>query len=78
MIGIGSDGDDELSFVISFIFFHLKNLENGYNVIQLETAVGAAIKNFEGALGETKFRYQYGSVKAAFQLRVFHTVRTRT
>ena len=33
-------------------YFELQNLENGYNVIQLETAVGAAIKNFEGALGK--------------------------
>lgn len=32
--------------------FQFQNLENGYNVIQLETAVGAAIKNFEGALGK--------------------------
>lgn len=52
-------------------FFYLKNLENGYNVIQLETAVGAAIKNFEGALGETILRYQYGSVTARMYTNVY-------
>ena len=30
-----------------------QTLDNGLNVIQLETAVGAAIKNFEGAMGES-------------------------
>jgi UTP--glucose-1-phosphate uridylyltransferase len=29
-----------------------KSLDNGLNVIQLETAVGAATKSFEGGLGE--------------------------
>ena len=29
-----------------------KSLDNGLNVIQLETAVGAAMKSFEGGLGE--------------------------
>ena len=28
-----------------------KTLDNGLNVIQLETAVGAAMKNFDGGLG---------------------------
>jgi hypothetical protein len=37
--------------------FQLQNLENGYNVIQLETAVGAAIKNFDGALGRVQVKY---------------------
>ena len=31
--------------------FPLQTLDNGLNVIQLETAVGAAIKSFEGAIG---------------------------
>ena len=31
--------------------FSLQTLDNGLNVIQLETAVGAAIKSFEGAIG---------------------------
>lgn len=30
----------------------LQTLDNGVNVVQLETAVGAAIKSFEGAIGE--------------------------
>lgn len=29
----------------------IQTLDNGLNVIQLETAVGAAIKSFEGAMG---------------------------
>ncbi|CAB4010237.1 RNA-directed DNA polymerase from mobile element jockey-like, partial [Paramuricea clavata] len=40
-----------------------KNLENGYNVIQLETAVGAAIKNFDGALGINVPRSRFLPVK---------------
>lgn len=31
---------------------YLQTLDNGVNVIQLERAVGAAIKSFEGAIGE--------------------------
>jgi hypothetical protein len=30
-------------------------LERGINIIQLETASGAAIKSFEGALGKIMF-----------------------
>lgn len=36
-------------------FFVLQTLDNGLNVIQLETAVGAAIKSFDGALGMLTF-----------------------
>lgn len=36
---------------------NFQSLENGYSVIQLETAVGAAIKNFEGGLGEKSWLY---------------------
>ena len=37
----------------SFVFLvNPKRLENGLNVIQLETAVGSAIHNFEGSIGE--------------------------
>ena len=40
---------------LTFILFppqvNPKRLENGLNVIQLETAVGSAIHNFEGAIG---------------------------
>jgi UDP-N-acetylglucosamine pyrophosphorylase len=34
------------------IIVNNKSLDNGLNVIQLETAVGAAMKSFEGGLGE--------------------------
>nr|CAD7265591.1 unnamed protein product [Timema shepardi] len=36
------------------IIVNNKSLPNGLNVIQLETAVGAAMKTFEGGLGEQK------------------------
>lgn len=32
-----------------------KTLDNGTNIVQLEQAVGAAIKSFNGALGKTYF-----------------------
>jgi UTP--glucose-1-phosphate uridylyltransferase len=34
------------------IIVNNKTLNNGLNVIQLETAVGAAMKTFEGGLGK--------------------------
>jgi UDP-N-acetylglucosamine pyrophosphorylase len=34
------------------IIVNNKTLNNGLNVVQLETAVGAAMKTFEGGLGE--------------------------
>jgi UDP-N-acetylglucosamine pyrophosphorylase len=34
------------------IIVNNKSLDNGLNVLQLETAVGAAMKSFEGGLGE--------------------------
>jgi UTP--glucose-1-phosphate uridylyltransferase len=34
------------------IIVNNKSLANGLNVIQLETAVGAAMKSFEGGLGK--------------------------
>lgn len=34
-----------------------KTLDNGINVIQLETAVGAAMKCFEGSIGSIFYRY---------------------
>ena len=46
---------------LALIIIGLQTLDNGTNVIQLETAVGAAIKSFEGALGTenlTKSRIQ--------------------
>lgn len=33
-----------------------KTLDNGVNVVQLETAVGAAMKCFEGSIGNTIFK----------------------
>ena len=39
---------------LALIVIGLQTLDNGTNVIQLETAVGAAIKSFEGALGNQK------------------------
>ncbi|XP_028417835.1 UTP--glucose-1-phosphate uridylyltransferase-like [Dendronephthya gigantea] len=50
------------------IIVNNKNLENGYNVIQLETAVGAAIKNFEGALGINVPRSRFLPVKKTSDL----------
>jgi hypothetical protein len=35
------------------IIVNSKSLANGLNVIQLETAVGAAMKSFEGGLGKS-------------------------
>jgi len=32
-------------------------LDNGLNIIQLETAVGAGIKSFEGAIGMLSFLF---------------------
>jgi hypothetical protein len=36
----------------TLIYNILQTLDNGLNVIQLETAVGAAIKSFDGAMGK--------------------------
>ena len=30
----------------------LQTLDNGLNILQLETAVGAGIQNFDGAIGQ--------------------------
>lgn len=40
------------------IIVNNKTLNNGLNVIQLETAVGAAMKTFEGGLGKTWTQYR--------------------
>lgn len=34
-----------------------KTLDNGTNIVQLEQAVGAAIKSFNGALGKTYLHF---------------------
>ncbi len=39
------------------IIVNPKHLDNGQNVIQLETAVGAAMKCFDGCLGKQITKY---------------------
>jgi hypothetical protein len=41
------------------IIVNSKSLPNGLNVIQLETAVGAAMKSFEGGLGKSSTHTAY-------------------
>jgi len=36
------------------IIVNSKTFANGLNIIQLETAVGAAMKSFEGSIGKFK------------------------
>ncbi|XP_078000704.1 UTP--glucose-1-phosphate uridylyltransferase-like isoform X2 [Glandiceps talaboti] len=50
------------------IIVNNKTLDNGINVIQLETAVGAAIKNFEGAHGINVPRSRFLPVKKTSDL----------
>ncbi|KAK6181725.1 hypothetical protein SNE40_009522 [Patella caerulea] len=50
------------------IIVNPKTLDNGANVIQLETAVGAAIKSFEGALGIVVPRSRFLPVKKTSDL----------
>lgn|ERR1712050_155700 len=50
------------------IIVNPKTLDNGLNVIQLETAVGAAIKNFEGAIGINVPRSRFLPVKKCSDL----------
>lgn len=38
------------------IIVNNKTFSNGLNIIQLETAVGAAMKSFEGSIGKRKPR----------------------
>ncbi|XP_064602131.1 UTP--glucose-1-phosphate uridylyltransferase-like isoform X2 [Liolophura sinensis] len=52
------------------IIVNPKTLENGTNVIQLETAVGAAIKSFEGAVGINVPRRRFLPVKTTSDLLV--------
>ena len=41
-----------VSTPVKLPFYFSQTLENGTNVIQLETAAGAAIQNFKGAMGK--------------------------
>ncbi|KAL8612874.1 UTP--glucose-1-phosphate uridylyltransferase [Nucella lapillus] len=52
------------------IILNPKTLDNGVNVIQLETAVGAAIKSFDGALGVNVPRSRFLPVKTTSDLLV--------
>lgn len=52
------------------IIVNPKTLENGLNVIQLETAVGAAIKSFEGAVGINVPRSRFLPVKTTSDLLI--------
>lgn len=50
------------------IIVNSKSLDNGLNVIQLETAVGAAMKSFEGGLGISVPRSRFLPVKKTSDL----------
>lgn len=52
------------------IIVNPKTLDNGVNVIQLETAVGAAIKSFEGAMGINVPRRRFLPVKTTSDLLI--------
>ncbi|KAJ8309175.1 hypothetical protein KUTeg_014049 [Tegillarca granosa] len=52
------------------IIVNPKTLDNGINVIQLETAVGAAIKSFDGAIGINVPRRRFLPVKTTSDLLI--------
>ncbi|KAK2145388.1 hypothetical protein LSH36_685g00018 [Paralvinella palmiformis] len=52
------------------IIVNPKTLDNGVNVIQLETAVGAAIKSFDGAIGINVPRHRFLPVKTTSDLLI--------
>lgn len=52
------------------IIVNPKTLDNGINVIQLETAVGAAIKSFDGAMGINVPRSRFLPVKTTSDLLI--------
>lgn len=56
------------SSLTSFFFLYLQTLDGGLNVIQLETAVGAAIKSFENSLGINVPRSRFLPVKTTSDL----------
>jgi len=58
---------EENSMDLDVIVNH-KTLDNGLNVIQLETAAGAAMKNFEGSLGINVPRSRFLPVKKTSDL----------
>lgn len=50
------------------VIVNYKHLESGYNVIQLESAVGAAMKCFNGAIGVNVPRSRFLPVKKTSDL----------
>lgn len=52
------------------IIVNPKTLDNGLNIIQLETAVGAGIKSFEGAIGINVPRRRFLPVKTSSDLLI--------
>ncbi|XP_055494811.1 UDP-glucose pyrophosphorylase 2b [Leucoraja erinacea] len=57
-----------ITYIKKHICFSLQTLDDGLNVIQLETAVGAAIKCFENALGVNVPRSRFLPVKTTSDL----------
>jgi UTP--glucose-1-phosphate uridylyltransferase len=56
------------------IIVNSKSLANGINVIQLETAVGAAMKSFEGGLGKSSTHINIAATAAyTIILSLFYT-----
>lgn len=60
----------EKHFLHMEIIVNPKTLDNGLNIIQLETAVGAGIKSFEGAVGVNVPRRRFLPVKTTADLLI--------
>lgn len=60
----------EKHFLHMEIIVNPKTLDNGLNIIQLETAVGAGIKSFEGAVGINVPRRRFLPVKTTSDLLI--------
>jgi UTP--glucose-1-phosphate uridylyltransferase len=58
-----NDGAIDMEIIINY-----KHLDNGLDVIQLETAVGSAMKDFEGAIGVNVPRSRFLPVKKTSDL----------
>lgn len=57
-----------MRFSIFQVIVNTKHLDSGYNVIQLETAVGAAMKCFNGCIGVNVPRSRFLPVKKTSDL----------
>lgn len=55
-------------YLISKVIF--QTLDNGMNVVQLETAVGAAIKSFDRAVGKDRAVHFFTNEKVEFIFKV--------